>query len=455
MISEKATTLIITALIALAVVFFLSMNFLSSNTTHSIPESKSDVILDESGEVSKFDVSINTISDEVVSEEFFEKDVFVSKLEQESILVENPETLPAPILTKESQSIAMCNKSENKSKVVKPTGVFTSVITEKAIKNGDDIMQGGLIRVEWAQLEPNPGQFDFSSIEKKLAILPLGKKWSLAVHGGWTSVDKNDPDLYGSDVLPNGAPRSTIQLNMSPKWLVSDFGVDTFEMEFRRVTVNMPKYWDTNLQNRLKILMTALAVKYGSDPRLQLVYVPQMTSNGVEGHFNGVPDITLLDAADITAEDNLAKEKFAKIWVKASLDASHITAEAFINKAIAFEVHEVLGSASIPKSIMDTFIIDSSFGNRVGIAMWWISGRDTYQSDLVSYISEYTGDLYGQVIGNSSQTERYLNGDYSEVFSQAKDLCMRYVEPWNYEFENNTQSENMIDFNVYTSKYFK
>lgn len=330
-----------------------------------------------------------------------------------------------------------CNKSENFSNITKPRGVFTSTLTTGAVANST--IQGGLIRVPWAELETSPGVFNWNKIETQLALLPTGKQWSLAIHGGWTSLDSSDPDY---------AP--PMALSMSPAWLASPpYSVPTFSMSFRGVPVNMPYYWNATLQTRIQLMMNAVAAKYKSDVRLQLVYVPQMTSNGVEGHFNGVSSSTLLTAAGAANED-----QFEEIWVAASLAVSKIVANAFDNKAIAFEVHEVIARSSIPKRIMDTLLTDPDFQNRVGIAMWWISGKTSYQPNLVEIIKNYRGDLYGQIIDKSSNATSFQNNDYTQVLVQAKELCMRYIEPWNYEFENNTYNSWMTDFNSYSAEYF-
>lgn len=345
-------------------------------------------------------------------------------------------------------ALPVCNKCINTSKIPKPTGVFTSVLTPSAVVN--DTLNGGLIRATWADIEPTPGVFDFTTIEDRLALLPQGKHWSLGIHGGYCMVDEDDPDLYD---LPSDRP--TITLKMSPSWLVDDFGVETFNMEFRNVGVTMPKYWDSTLQNRLSLMIQAVADHYKNDERLILVYVPQMTANGIEGHFNGVPDETLLEAAGLNPPDADSADQFEDIWVEAALTASQHVASAFDNKAVAFEVHEVIGRVSIPQAIMDGLISDASLNHRVGVAMWWISGKSDYQPELVNALRDFEGDLYGQVISNSSQSYRFLNTDYTEVFNQAKDLCMRYIEPWNYEFENGTFDEEMAAFNDWAATSFE
>lgn len=357
-----------------------------------------------------------------------------------------------------------CIKSENLSDVEKPRGVYTSMITDKAVLN--PTIRGGLIREPWSKIERNPGEFCFANIDAAIAKLPEGASWSLVIHGGWSSVDQNDPDFSYTNQNekedlcdPNYDPRNpskkpAIALEMSPSWLVDQFGVETFEMEFRKIKVNMPKYWDVNLQNRLAVMMQKVAERYKDDPRLKLVYVPQMTSNGVEGHFNGVPHDTLLSAAGIDPSSSTAIDDFKDVWVDAALNTTLTVSSSFPNKAVAYEVHELLDDASIPEAIIENFLIDPRYGNRVGAAMWWISGDNDYQPALVEILKNYQGDLYGQVIGKSETPERFGDSNYASVFTQAKEMCMRYIEPWNYEFDNNTYNDLMTDFNSFADSHF-
>lgn len=327
--------------------------------------------------------------------------------------------------------------------VEKPTGTYASQITPRAVQN--EQMQGGLVRVTWSQIEPEPGRFDFTAIERQVRLLKPEMNWTLAIHGGWTSVDKRES-------APQGRRRAG---SLSPEWLVSELHVKTFSMAFRGNPVEMPKYWDPVVQRRLKEMLQAVGKQYAADPRLKLVYVPQMTSNGIEGHFNGVLGETLLEAAGINERDRNAEQKFGDIWVPASAEATQSVMEAFPDKAVAFELHELFRSTEIPARILAEFQ-QTRYENRVGIGMWWISGKTDYQGKLVALLKDYDGDLYGQVIGRSDQKHRFPNGDYTLVFQQAKELGMRYIEPWNYEFENRTCDDDLKRFNASTkAKYAK
>ncbi|WFB36673.1 hypothetical protein P3T73_02715 [Kiritimatiellota bacterium B12222] len=332
--------------------------------------------------------------------------------------------------------------------IEKPLGCFSSMLTAGAVQNPN--LHGALVRCTWAQLEPQPGVFDFSSIEKQLRLLPPNKKWSLAVYAGWTSIatePHSDLPQKFSQAISSRRP----QHPHSPPWLSSDKGVSTFTILFRGQAAEMPRYWDPLVQEHLKRLMTALAQQYNQDERLQLVYVPQMTSNGIEGHFNGVPHETLLAAADLGPDE---QEDFEHLWTKASLTAIRSTAEAFNTKAIAFEVHELLGSVSIPQTIMTQILNDPHLKHQVGIGMWWISGKTNYQSELLELIQKFPGDIYGQVIGRSTQPQRFPNGDYAAVFEQAQALGLRYIEAWNYEFEHHSHDDLLAAFNLYCETEF-
>jgi hypothetical protein len=237
----------------------------------------------------------------------------------------------------------------------------------------------------------------------------------------------------------------------TPTWMVSELNIETFSSSFRGRATEMPKYWDPIVQERLALLMQALADGYKEDERLKLVYVPQMTSNGIEGHFNGVPHTTLLAAAGL---DSGEEDEFGESWTGAALATIRSTVAAFDNKAVAFQVHELLGSADIPEKIMKSILDDPELKDQVGIGMWWISGKTDYQPDLVRAIAKFPGDVYGQVIGRSDQSHRFPDGDYAAVFEQAENIGMRYIEPWNYEFENHTHDDLLEAFNRYCEEQY-
>ncbi|MFH4964182.1 hypothetical protein V8G69_04190 [Gaetbulibacter sp. M235] len=319
-----------------------------------------------------------------------------------------------------------CNSDDNNSilensdtttDITKPKGLYTSSFgNETALDNNQ--VNGSLIRVKWSEIEPNEGVYDFSSIEQFRKIIKARNlKWSLGI-------------LAGGD---------------SPLWLTESIGADYFEITGVDNTVKrIPKIWDTRVNERLALLAEALSNEYNEDEDLVLVYVPQMTANGIEGHFNGVTTDELLDAG--LTSDN---------WVNSVKETARIFANAFTKKAIAVEVHDIMEDTSIPNRIMTDLWNDSTLNHRVGAAMWWISGKTTYQPNLIDALTVFQGDIYAQAIGRSDQTERFKDNDYTTIFSQAQTIGIRYIELWEYEFVNDTFPQEFDSFNNYANTNFE
>lgn len=301
----------------------------------------------------------------------------------------------------------------NERSIIKPKGVFSSSFGNVAALNNTAV-NGSLIRVSWKDIEPQQGVFNFSKIDEMLLSIKSKKlKWSLGI-------------IAGGD---------------SPDWLINQVKCDYFNITgFDNTTKSIPKIWDDKANEYLNLLAKALANVYNDDEDLVLVYVPQMTVNGIEGHFNGVTDLELTNAGFD-----------AGTWVKAVVKTAKNYANAFSNKALAFEVHDIKNNTEIPSSIMNTLWNDSTLNKRVGAAIWWISGKTTYQPELIEVLNDFPGDIYAQAIGRSDQVSRFKDDDYNTMFSQAKSMGVRYIELWEYEFVNNTYPDAFNDFNTYSN----
>ncbi|PCI43193.1 MAG: hypothetical protein COB51_11855 [Moraxellaceae bacterium] len=307
---------------------------------------------------------------------------------------------------------------DDDSGIFKPVGTYTGFI-DSGFSLSHSQAIGGLVRVRWGEIEPSNDHYDWQLITdqvEKMDAFSQGKPWSLAIAGG----------------------------KEAPAWLY-DEGVASYQVVTARSgEVKLPKFWDENLQFHLADFANDLAARFGDDERLILIYLPQMTVNGVEGHFNSV-DYEVLEAAGLTAD----------VWIDAVKDAAVNFALAFPTKAIAVELHDILGSAEIPIAIMNELWNDPQLGHRVGVGMWWISGDEqAYQQDLLNALELFPGDIYGQIIGRSDQVDRFPEG-YVAVFEQAKKIGMRYIEPWNYEFLHFTQDEALQDFNEWAFRIYE
>ncbi len=277
--------------------------------------------------------------------------------------------------------------------------------------------RGVLIVEKWSDIETKSGIYDFSLLNSKInQVKSAGLKYSLAIAGG----------AFGS-----------------PEWLIDSLKVGYHTFVYKEKNWRLPLWWDPICKQELTKLVNRLGAEYSSDNMLSHVYVTQMTTNGIEGHLNGV------NMADFAA-DGYTEEK----WISVAENTAYTFANAFPDKPIVFEIHEIDHETTVPVSIISELFQDPDLCKRVGLGMWWISGKTTYQSELIEYIANFDGDKYAQVIGRSDQPERFEGNSYSSVFEQAKMLNIRYIEPWPYEFQYHTIDSLIQDFNLWADEHF-
>jgi len=301
--------------------------------------------------------------------------------------------------------------------IEKPRGCFagTNGFGQAVISHPE--VRGVLLAVRWSNIEVSPGVFDFTSLNSKIdQVEAAGLKFTIAITAGATG---------------------------SPDWLIDDFGVDFISYMFREELVKLPFWWDPIVQNRLEILITELGIQYSQNTSLSHVYVSQMTSNGIEGHLNAL-DMNLFIDQGYTDQK----------WIDAAKWTATKYADAFPDIPIVFEIHNINQDTVVPTTIINDLYEDPQFCQRVGLAMWWISGKTDYQGDLLDFIFNYQGDKYAQVIGRSDQLERFKDSLYENVFIQAKQLGIQYIEPWPYEFINHTHDSLFHDFNLWSDSQF-
>lgn len=275
-----------------------------------------------------------------------------------------------------------------------------------------------LITMKWSDIETSPGVFTFTALQNQINIIKsYNKKYALAIASGGTG---------------------------SPAWLVNTLNVPYIDYLFQGTTpYKLPLWWDTVVLQRISLMVTALGNQFANDPDLALIYVTQMSANGIEGHLNGI-NMTTMYNSGFTATN----------WINSAKQTAYYYTNAFPNKAIAFEVHEIDNSAVIPSTIINDLYNDITLCQRVGAAIWWLSGKTTYQTNLLPILQNYQGDKYAQLIAKSSQPERFKDSLISTAFTQAQQLGIRYIEPWLYEYQNNTINNLLIDFNNWADLQF-
>lgn len=291
-----------------------------------------------------------------------------------------------------------------------PCGVYASAGSRDPRVAAHPTINGCLVRVFWSDLEPQPGTIIRRPIDDQLAALrAAGKGWSLGVVAG----------PHAPAWLRDGPERPAMM-----------------DISFRGQAARIPCWWDPLVQRRLTSLLRDLGRIYADDPLLRLVYVPQMTANGIEGHFNGNEPRSL-------AAQGLTPER----WTAAALETARSCAQAFPRSAVAIELHDLLGSSEIPSAIMAGITADPALRPQVGVAVWWLSGRTTYQGGLLQAISAFPGAKYGQLIARSDRADSFPAGGFPEAFAQARSLGMRYVEVWETDALSGAWDGVLADYN--------
>jgi hypothetical protein len=186
----------------------------------------------------------------------------------------------------------------------------------------------------------------------------------------------------------------------------------------------MPTPWDTDYLTALRELMTAIANVYGNDPDLQMVYVPMISPNGIEGSWTE-------QTTPSWSSFGYTEQRHAN----GILEAIGIVTDTFPGKAVAVELHQINNSTTVPE-----IVIAGMDKTRVGIAAWWL-GQGTYQPNLQEVFRQFSGAKIGQIIAaqaNEPDPDKgfRLTGYDGQpwglegVYQMAQNMGISYVEPW-------------------------
>ncbi len=275
-----------------------------------------------------------------------------------------------------------------------------------------------LLAVKWSEIEPSPGVYSFDGLKSKINLVTsYNKKYALAVGMGGPG---------------------------SPSWLIDSLHVPFLDYQFRGTTpYRLPLWWDSTVQSRIKKMVDVIGYEFKNDTSLALVYITQMTANGNEGHLQYI-NMDSLRAHGFTADK----------WISAAKQTAYYFANAFPTKALAFEIHDIDNSSVIPTTIISDLYNDTLLHHRIGAALWWLSGKTNYQSGLLSFLKTFSGDKYAQMIAHSGQPERFADSTITTAFAQAKELGIRYIEPWYEEYNTHRIDDVLHDFNLWADSAF-
>jgi len=286
----------------------------------------------------------------------------------------------------------------------------------------ETFVDGELVRIGWADINPAPGVFIFSDIQRRIDLAAEnGKTISLGI------VDGDE----------------------APQWLKD--ASETFTFIFREGAPDQQTFiaclpWDANYLRFKSELVTALGNAFDSNPTLTTIYFSYAAmTNGLEFHWR--VDEAAYTAAGYTQEKLLASAKTV-------LD-NYIG--SFPKTPIAIEGHTVFESEYVFESLYDYG--HSLIGGRLGIGLWWLASRivlntsgndhDTVIWPIAVRCQQQGGFIIGQTVGNfTERPDRFDSGEgwtSEEAFTHerlffnggnADDITIDCWELWTKDLQN-------------------
>ena len=307
--------------------------------------------------------------------------------------------------------------AENESStVVPPAGIFVSSgprVSDKVLSS--PFVQGNLIRVGWDEVEPAPGQYDFSAIDKLISQAKQhNKRVALSVLNG---------------------PRA-------PAWLY-EAGAKSFVYEFktrysergdRQERIPLP--WDAVYLQHWRALSAALGKRYQDEKSIALVHITHSSKNGFEmqlpeqrinGRRESVTHGPWHDAGYAVEKHIAAMQSVIDAYVK-----------AFPSTPLDIEIHPVLDSYKPAEAVLEYG--QQQAGERFGLfSAWWSGKSERWNAPLYPLLEKACDTSFCtlQLIGNQTrQPERLLKGSVNETIDAGMELGAKYFEVWDVDVRN-------------------
>ncbi|WP_164887392.1 beta-galactosidase [Hahella sp. KA22] len=284
-------------------------------------------------------------------------------------------------------------------------------------------LDGVLVRIPWAEMEPSPGVYDWTLLDQQ-----LGKAKAQGLHVTFA--------------LLNGYA--------APPWLESE-GADMLDYIFRGdIPRRLPIPWDETYLRYLTNFITALGARYSGEEALQLVHMTNSTTNGFEMQY-------FFDAqaeADFYAK-GYSESVLINSW-KRILDAY---SQAFDDTRLDLDVHPVLGSPTVAEQVVAYG--QAAIGARFGVfGAWWsrrnaeVAYPEMYSLLLSGAASSFAGV---QLVGTAS-TRAYneiTREDLLDAIKFALQSGIYYIEVWNQDLLNTDISLQMGGFHTSVNNAIK
>lgn len=293
-----------------------------------------------------------------------------------------------------------------------PRGIFvsgppassrsSSVVPALTSKN---FVDGFLVRIGWKDLEPSPGQYDWSLLNREMeAAKKCGKKVALGIVNG-----------------PH-----------APAWLAAS-GVPQVEISARGRTSMIPVPWDPKYLSLWTNFIAQLGPQVWEHPSLALVHVTTSTLNGFEMPLAFTPD-------EERAWKGLGYDptKHLSSW-KTVIQAF---VAAFPSTPLDVEVHPVFRDDTLAQGVAD-FGLGLAPG-RFGIfAAWWSHRNTQVYSGSFAVLKEGArrGFASAQMVASQSPNRFGPAGGMGEgglatAFDTGLASGIRYFEVWETDLQN-------------------
>ena len=261
-------------------------------------------------------------------------------------------------------------------------------------------VDGTLLRIGWATIEPTQGQYDWTVLDAELARA----------------------ELYDTDVA-----LSVVLGSQTPPWIES-LGAEVFEYDRFGSTEQLVVPWDPILLDNLTAMIDKLGERYDSNSRIKLVHMTHSTANGFEMQLGG--SLTDWQAIGYTTQRHVDS------W-RTVLDAYN---DAFPLTPLDLDIHPVLQSDDVAIQVVDYSY--STIGNRFGVlAAWWTmhNADDVYQG-MNTILADAACDAFAAVQVARSETvhgaDIFGDNGLEGTLYHALDANIGYLEIWNSDLLN-------------------
>ena len=281
---------------------------------------------------------------------------------------------------------------------------------------GLDYLDGVLVRISWADLNPQIGIYDWSYIDEQIEYAEArGIHITLAVMNG----------------------------PYAPKWL-ADEGATFIDYVIRNDSRSLPLPWDDVYLSYYKEFIAALGEQYKDSNTIALIHMTNATTNGFEMQYNFSTETEAEFQSAGYSESVLIDS-----W-KSVIDAF---ATAFPSTPIDIEVHPVFFSDEVPNKVVDYGL--KTYGKRFGVFAAWWSEHNALNVYTGAYaliqraVQESFASLQmvGAVIndiGSSSLTIDELTAALELAISNG----VYYIEIWNADLINSDLDTLILEHDI-------